>query len=96
MDRPSLCIVETAPTIGDSKPDGLAWSASVNVARDFAKSLWQTYQGGSVLLETQAPGASIICALATSNDCGGEQEYLVDRRFLGTVKVIERFVQKPA
>jgi hypothetical protein len=74
---------------------GLAWSASKDVARGFAVDLWRASQGGSVLLETQAPAASIICAPALINDCYGEQEYLVDRKFLCSVKVIERFSQVP-
>ena len=55
--------------------------------------IWRTSQGSSVLLETRAPARSIICVPATSNDCYGEQEYLVNRRFLCSVKVIDRFSQ---
>jgi hypothetical protein len=49
--------------------------------------------GGSVLLETLAPAEAIICAPALLDDRYGEKEYIVDRRRLTFVNVIDRFPQ---
>jgi len=73
---------------------GLSWSVSIDTARSFARDTWQTTQGGSVLLEAHAPTDAIICAPALVNDGYGEEEYIVDRRRLGAVRVIERFPQR--
>lgn len=73
---------------------GLSWSATVEVARTFtATGKYRTYAGGSVLLETLAPTEAIICAPVIHNDRYGEQEYLVDRRRLRSVRVLERYRQ---
>lgn len=63
---------------------GLAWTASPEVARDHAGRLWQETKGG-------APKEAIICAPGLINDRYGEQEYLVDRRRLTSIRVVERF-----
>ncbi len=68
---------------------GLAWSASRRVAEAFATGTWQAHEGGSVLLETDAPPEAIICKFNSS-----EREYLIDRRKLGPVLVVKRFEQK--
>jgi hypothetical protein len=70
---------------------GLAWSASKRVARDHARRDWQATKGGSVLLQAYAPKEAIICAPHLLNDRYAEQEYVVDRRRLTDVRVIERF-----
>jgi hypothetical protein len=76
---------------------GLAWSANVDVARDFATTgMCRRSKGGSVLLETLAPPEAIVCAPALMGTRYSEQEYLIDRRRLPTVKVLERFEQAPA
>lgn len=73
---------------------GLAWTADADVARDFAKSsFYRMSTGGSVLLETLAPAEAIICAPALLDDRYGEKEYIVDRRRLTFVNVIDRFPQ---
>src|SRR5262245_51063624 len=74
---------------------GLAWTVDREVARSFASDrLWRTSKGGSILLKTIAPAAAVISAPALIG--GGhptEQEYLVDRRLLRRVEVVERFSQ---
>ena len=65
----------------------------METARDFALAHSQHYQGGSVLLRTRAPAAAIICDTGHINNRHGEDEYIVDRRQLGAVTVLERFAQ---
>jgi len=73
---------------------GLSWTAGIEVAREFAQSrLHQTSNGGSVLLETLAPPDAIICAPFLLDNRYAENEYIVDRRCLASVKAIERFSQ---
>jgi hypothetical protein len=73
---------------------GIAWRATAEIARDFAADpIHRTTKGGTVLIETVAPANAIICAPAHVNNRYGEQEYLVDRRRLRSVKVIERFAE---
>ncbi len=69
---------------------GLSWSHDREIARDFALFHSKCYESGSVLLEAEAPAEAIVCAV-TQHANYGEQEYLVDRRRLGRVRVIERF-----
>lgn len=74
---------------------GTSWSSSVEVARSFAeKSLYRFATGGSVLLETFAPPDAIICAIALIDDRYAECEYVVDRRHLKRVVVLDHFPQK--
>jgi len=71
---------------------GLSWSASKEIGRDFAQRdhpLLST--GASVLLMTKAPARAVICAPALLNNRYGEEEYIVDRRQLHKVTVLERF-----
>lgn len=71
---------------------GLSWTACADVARAFAETgFYRTFEGGSVLLETLAGPEAIICAPALLNDRYSEQEYIVDRRRLALVRVIDRF-----
>lgn len=72
---------------------GLSWTASREVALGFADGIWRTTEGGSVILETDAPKDAIICAPGCFDNSYGEQEYLVDRRLLGRVKVLQRLEQ---
>ncbi len=77
---------------------GLSWSADRAKAREFAEDrrrFWRTFKGGSVLLETIAPPEAIICAPALLGDHYGEEEYIIDRRRLSAVKVLEHFSQVP-
>ena len=70
---------------------GLAWSTKREVAEGFARGTWRTFKGGSVLLSTVAPREAIICCVGNER---GEAEYLVDRRALKVVSVVERFAQQ--
>ena len=74
---------------------GCSWSADKEVAEAFARGIYQTFNGGSVLLETVAPPAAIICAPSLIDDSYAEDEYVVDRRRLAHVRVIARFSQRP-
>ncbi|MGH6670443.1 MAG: hypothetical protein ACRECV_00525 [Xanthobacteraceae bacterium] len=71
---------------------GLSWTTDVDQARGFARG-WRIADGGSVLLETMAEPDAIIAAPAEHENmlCPEECEYIVDRRRLGKVKVLERF-----
>jgi hypothetical protein len=72
----------------------LSWSSQRDCGEGFAQDLWQTFEGGSVLLCTDAPAASIFCAPHLLGDDYGEAEYLVDRRRLRTVRVLQRYPQR--
>ena len=48
---------------------GLSWTTSIEVARHFASdTMWRTFVGGSVLLETMAPADAIVCAPGLTDD----------------------------
>jgi hypothetical protein len=72
---------------------GLAWTTELEIAHAYARGLCRSSQGGSVLLKTTASAQAIISAPAQGEDRYGEQEYLLDRRRLERVEVIERFTQ---
>jgi hypothetical protein len=72
---------------------GLSWTSELAVAEDFANREWRTTEGGSVVLETLAPPDAILCAPGLHDDRYGENEYLIDRRRLGRVTVLQRFPQ---
>ena len=74
---------------------GLAWSADQGTSAGFATGVWQTFDGGSVLLKTEAPSTAIICDISSVFDYG-ESEFLVDRRALRSVEVIARYPQRAA
>ena len=73
---------------------GLSWSADKDVARHFAQGTWQMLEGGSVLLEVDAPVRAIISTDALVAENHDEAEYVVDRRQLRSVRVVERFSQR--
>lgn len=89
----TLYRAETAPN-RKRRTYGISWSADPLVGRSLAQSiLRQSAPGGSLVLKTLASPDAIICAVGPGEDRYGEQEYLVDRRRLHAVKVIERFAQ---
>jgi hypothetical protein len=53
----------------------------------------QIAPGGSVLIETQASSAAIICKIPPGRDGYRENEYLVDRRGLKSVSVLEKYAE---
>lgn len=74
---------------------GLSWSTSADTARSFANGLWSTFNGGAVVLRACVPASAIICApVKFGGDRYAEKEYLVDRRRLGRVTIIERIPQR--
>jgi hypothetical protein len=75
---------------------GVSWTAERAVAEAFANGLWRTCEGGSVVVQTEAPASAILARIPDGEDSYGEAEYLVDRRRLADVRVIERLSQKPA
>lgn len=72
---------------------GLSWTAKEEVADGFARGLWRTCQGGSVVLRAEVPAEAIVCAPALFDDRYGEAEYIVDRWRLGRVEVVRRYEQ---
>ena len=70
---------------------GPSWSADRDVARSFAITASAQSRGGGVLFAAVVEPAAIIAAPAILDDRYGEQEYIVDRRFLSMVLVEERF-----
>jgi hypothetical protein len=72
---------------------GVSWTNERDVAEGFANGYIPVSKGGSVLLQTRALPAAIICAPHRLNNRYGENEYLVDRPRLGRVTVLRRFSQ---
>ena len=71
---------------------GPSWSADIATADGFARGMWHTFTGGSVVVRTIAPPAAIVCAVHGSEaDSHHEAEYLVDRRRLERVEVVKRY-----
>ena len=73
---------------------GASWTSTQSVAEGFARGNKRCYEGGSVVLVTVAPPEAIVCAPAVLANGYGEDEYLVDRRKLKQVDVINRFPQQ--
>ena len=69
---------------------GLSWTSSEEVGRSFMNGIWRTLEDGSVLLKTEAPADAVICSPLMLGDHYGEAEYLVDRRRLAKVEIIDR------
>jgi hypothetical protein len=74
---------------------GLSWTNRREVAEYHANGYWLHSIGGSVLLRTLAPPDAIICAPHRLDNRYNENEYLVDRRRLDRVTVLQRFSQIP-
>jgi hypothetical protein len=72
---------------------GMSWSASQEVAENFAGGMWRAFSGGSVVLRAEVPLRAIIAKVPVVDDKYGEEEYLVDRRYLGAVFVVRRLSQ---
>lgn len=70
---------------------GLSWSRSFDVGREYALARRDKYIAGTVLLQAHALPDAIVCAPALLDDRYGEEEFVVDRRRLRDVKVLERF-----
>lgn len=71
---------------------GFSWTSDISIARSFALEA-RCCPGGSVLTETVAPPEAIICAVGL--DGGREEcEYVVDRKLLSRITVVERFPEE--
>ena len=72
---------------------GLAWSTNREIAvRHAQENKHRMMPEGSVLLETIAPAGAIITTSHYLNcDHYGEEEYVIDRRLLRSVNVLQRF-----
>jgi hypothetical protein len=74
---------------------GLSWTSNEEVADGFARGLWRTMEGGSVVLRTVAEPRAVICVVGLEEDRYGEAEYLIDRRALKSVGVVRRYDELP-
>jgi hypothetical protein len=70
---------------------GLSWTTNIQVARSFAERNAERTRDDGVVLRTVASRTSLICAPAQLNNRFGEDEFVVDRRKLKVVEVVERF-----
>lgn len=70
---------------------GMSWTSDIGVGRSFAQGPWRYHTGGSVLLTATAPPEAIVCAPHALDDRYEEAEYIVDRRLLKAVQVVQRF-----
>lgn len=70
---------------------GASWSASREVAMDFAIEHATWFEDGGVLLETVAPADAIVCALCQFDDEFNEAEYVVNPLHLRDVRAVQRF-----
>jgi hypothetical protein len=70
---------------------GLSWSSDRHVAAAFARNSADRYEGGTVVLEGVAPPEAIISAPGLLLPEKSVDEYVVDRRRLSKVSVLERF-----
>ena len=69
---------------------GISWTSNRMVAASFMHNNTQMNNTGAVLLETIAPSSAVICAPCLLSEYRNEFEYIVDRRLLKEVKVIEK------
>lgn len=70
---------------------GVSWSSDREAAVIYARGLNAAYPGGGVLLESSVSADAILSAAQTGGVCEWEHEYLVDRRKLTNITVLERF-----
>jgi hypothetical protein len=76
----------------DRRTYGMSWSSDKDVARAFALNNRIHLYGDCVLLETVASPDAIVCE--TIPIAKNEDEFIVDRRHLQYVQVIEQFAQE--
>lgn len=70
---------------------GPSWSSKRSVAEMFARGLNRCPETGGVVLRTLAPAHAILAGPTRGLHMDEEAEYIVDRRQLEEVEVIERF-----
>jgi hypothetical protein len=70
---------------------GVSWTNKRSVAEIFASGLNRCPVTGGVLLRTEAPASAILAAPNAHSLYLDEYEYVIDRRCLGIVEVVERY-----
>jgi hypothetical protein len=75
----------------EARSYGVSWTNKRSVAEMFAQGLNRCPVTGGVLLRTEAPASAILAAPNAHSLYLGEHEYVVDRRCLETVEVVERY-----
>jgi hypothetical protein len=68
---------------------GIAWTAKLDVAEMFARRRVHLREGAGLVLQIEAGPEMIIYARPAHSEHLGEDEYLVDPRAIGGVKVLE-------
>lgn len=68
---------------------GMSWSSNLKAARYFANDREKSYLDGTCILEAEVAPEAIISCIHEFDPENGEFEYLVDRRRLGRVRVVE-------
>lgn len=74
-----------------SKCYGPSWSSKQAVAERFASGLNRCPKSGGVVLRTIAPANAILASPKTGLHMIEEAEYIVDRRHLQHIEVVQRF-----
>ena len=69
---------------------GLSWTPRRDVAEGFAEARRGMYEAGTCVIATEAQPEAIVSAPGHHDDRFDESEFLVDRRRLKGVRVIER------
>jgi hypothetical protein len=77
----------------ETRSYGPSWTTKRSVAEMFARGLNRCPVTGGVVLRTEAPASTILVA-PNARSLEEEREYVVDRRGLGIVEVVERYPPK--
>lgn len=79
----------------EARSYGVSWTNKRSVAEMFARGLNRCPVTGGVLLRTEAPASAILAAPNAHSLYLGEYEYVIDRRYLEIVEVVERYAPEP-
>ncbi|QOZ45109.1 hypothetical protein XH89_17715 [Bradyrhizobium sp. CCBAU 53340] len=71
---------------------GFSWTSERDIGEMFARGLNCPKGEGGVLLVTVAPSIAILASPNEHSLAIGEFEYIVDRRYLDQVDVLERYI----
>ena len=76
---------------------GFAWTSNADIARMFARGLNGFHAEGGLLLSTDAPAHAIITGPNEHSRSIGEDEYIVDKRKLVKITIVECFpIDRPS
>jgi hypothetical protein len=78
----------------EARTYGPSWTSKRNVAEMFARGLNCCPQTGGVLLRTEAPANAVLAPPNDHSHYLGELEYVVDRRALNWIEVLESFLPR--